>query len=61
MYIIPKPGLRVMWPLSRRPLPPEGADVPENSYWIRRLRDGDAELADKPPEPIEAQFEGEPE
>lgn len=31
------------------PLPAEGADVPDNAYWRRRLRDGDVTIiADEP-------------
>lgn len=28
-------------PISRRKLPPEGAKVPDTSYWRRRLKDKD--------------------
>lgn len=42
MKVKPAPGLLVRDPISRRPLPPEGADVPDDStYWVRRLLDGD--------------------
>lgn len=35
-------------PVTRRPLPPEGAEVPETTYWHRRLRDGDVLAAAAP-------------
>lgn len=46
------PGAVIRDPNTKRPLPPEGADVPETSYWIRRLGDGvtgDVVLVDHPP------------
>jgi hypothetical protein len=41
VWVRPKEGLRVIDPENRRPIPAEGADVPRNTYWTRRLRDGD--------------------
>lgn len=38
-----RPGVIIRDPHTRRPLASEGADVPETSYWLRRLRDGDVE------------------
>lgn len=35
------PGLLVRDPVSKRALPEEGREVPESSYWMRRLRAGD--------------------
>jgi hypothetical protein len=49
MFVIPKPGVRV-----RRPVPPyahvpvEGLEVPEESYWLRKVSDGDL-LIGQPP------------
>ena len=37
-------------PATRIPLPKEGAEVPENAYWMTRLRHGDVELVEKPAE-----------
>lgn len=37
----PAPGLVVRDPATRQALPAEGAEVPRNTYWMRRLRDGD--------------------
>lgn len=33
-------------------LPPEGRDVPETDYWLRRLREGDAVLTEPPSEQV---------
>lgn len=42
MHVKPKtPELVIRDPRSRTKLPPEGALVPDTSYWFRRLRDGD--------------------
>lgn len=41
MLVKPKPGLVVRDPISKQPLPPEGREVPAESYWLRRLRSGD--------------------
>lgn len=41
MFVQPKQGLQVRDPVSYQPLPPEGAEVPRDSYWLRRLRSGD--------------------
>lgn len=41
MYVIPQPGRLVRDPLTGIPLPEIGADVPETSYWLRRLTVGD--------------------
>lgn len=49
MFVKPAPGLRIRGP-NRQLLPAEGAEVPESSFWMRRLRSGDVALA---PAPIE--------
>lgn len=41
MKVKPSPGLLVRDPDTRRPLPPEGMDVPESVHWGRRLAAGD--------------------
>lgn len=48
MFVKPREGLVVRDPVSKRPLPAEGAEVPETGYWFRRLRDNDVVEA-KPP------------
>ena len=46
--IKPRPGLRVMIPESRGFVPENGMPVNLNTYWLRRLRDGDVVLAPQP-------------
>jgi hypothetical protein len=41
MRVKPAAGRNVRDPITKRHLPTDGADVPESTYWIRRLRDGD--------------------
>lgn len=41
MHVKPKAGLLVRDPANRGPLPASGRKVPQNEYWMRRLRDGD--------------------
>ena len=40
-YVKPERGKRVPNPDTGVPLPVEGAQVPKNQYWLRRLQDGD--------------------
>lgn len=42
IFIKPAPGLLVRDPVTARPLRPAGETKPKSSYWLRRLRDGDA-------------------
>lgn len=35
-------------PHTKRPLPAEGAQVPDSSFWLRRLRDGDVVRVEEP-------------
>lgn len=44
MFVKPAEGLQVRDPVTRRLLPAEGKEVPENVYWIRRLRSKDIVL-----------------
>jgi len=48
MYVIPTKGFTVRDPVTKRALPPEGADVPDNIFWQRRLRDGDVTIGTPP-------------
>lgn len=54
LYIKPAPGLLVLDPLTRKPLENGGEPKPADTYWMRRLADGDvieipgAEPARKP-------------
>jgi hypothetical protein len=41
MFVKPAPGLKVRDEISRLHLPAEGREVPESSYWLRRLASGD--------------------
>lgn len=44
MFVKPAEGLQVRDPVTRRLLPVEGKEVPENVYWMRRLRSKDIVL-----------------
>ncbi len=48
MRVIPAPGLIVHDPERGDPLPPEGRDVVDSSYWYRRVRDGDVTVVETP-------------
>jgi hypothetical protein len=48
MLVKPAPGLKVRYPESRLHLAEESAEVPESSYWLRRLACGDVVKADPP-------------
>lgn len=41
MFVKPNNGLSVRDPVKGTPLPEKGAEVPDNTFWQRRLRDGD--------------------
>lgn len=47
------PGTIVRDPHTKRPLPDEGAEVADSSYWHRRLRSGDITLVEGGPVPPE--------
>jgi hypothetical protein len=46
--LMPAPGRAVRDPLSLTLLPGAGARVAINSFWRRRLRDGDVSIVDEP-------------
>ncbi|XTZ40070.1 DUF2635 domain-containing protein [Salmonella enterica] len=46
MFVKPKAGVSVRCPVRGEALPKEGARVPDNTFWRRRLRDGDVELVE---------------
>lgn len=49
MFIKPKPGLKVWDPKARRHMPVAGMEVPDgDTYWVRRLVDGDVLIAQPP-------------
>lgn len=41
MKVKPNPGKLMRDPVTRMPLPAEGKEVPNNSFWRRRIKDGD--------------------
>ena len=41
MFIRPVEGRLVRDPVTKRHLPAAGAEVPESTYWIRRIEGGD--------------------
>lgn len=47
IFVRPMSGLRVLDP-EGKPLPVDGASVPDNAFWQRRLAKGEVERADVP-------------
>ncbi len=45
------PNAVIRDPQTKRPLPPEGGEVPEDNFWLRRLRDGDVVRVHEPTPP----------
>jgi hypothetical protein len=54
MFVKPAASLRVLDPVHKQPMAPEGREVPDIAYWHRRLRDGDVVLANAEPAASEA-------
>ena len=54
MFVKPVPGRMIRWPRTMTPLREAGEHVPENTYWLRALRDGDVETAEPPQAPAQA-------
>lgn len=48
IYVVPATGLTVINPANGQPLPPEGAEVVRDTYWIRRIDDGDVSVGAAP-------------
>lgn len=44
MRVYPVPGSVILDPHTKQPVPFEGKDVPEDTYWHLALRDGDLTL-----------------
>ena len=44
MFVLPAPGRKVRDPITKKHLPAGGKEVPESTYWIRRIRCGDVVL-----------------
>lgn len=53
LFVRPGPGLIVRDPETKAPLPAEGREVPLDTYWFRRLQDGDV-VEEQPPVEQEA-------
>ena len=50
MFVLPKNGYKIPDPSLSDFLPEQGREVEKNTYWVRRLRDGD--VSEKsPPKP----------
>ncbi|AQS88269.1 hypothetical protein AA101099_1775 [Neoasaia chiangmaiensis NBRC 101099] len=52
MLVKPALGRAVRWPGTRRLLAESGQDVPETSFWLLALHNGDVEKVD--PSPVKA-------
>lgn len=48
LFVKPATGVSVVNPDTGLPIPPEGACVPNDKYWRRRLNDGDVTEAVQP-------------
>lgn len=48
IFLKPGPGRRLKDPKTFDVVPPGGAWKPKTVFWLRRLRDGDAVIADPP-------------
>jgi hypothetical protein len=57
MFVKPAPGTKVRDPISRLHIPESGVEVPESSYWIRRVQSGDVVRVDA--QPAAANVKGE--
>ena len=42
IFLRPSPGLKVKDPVTGTPLKAEGELKPATTYWLRRVKDGDA-------------------
>ena len=49
MFVRPAEGMKILDPQTRRTIPETGANVPEDGYWHRLLRDGDVIATDPAP------------
>ena len=47
-FLIPKEGLKVLDPTTFIALPPEGQEKAIDSYWLRRIEDGDVRVRTQP-------------
>lgn len=44
MFIKPHNNLKIRDPQTQRHIPPEGTEVHESSFWLRRIQDGDVSV-----------------
>jgi len=52
LFVIPEPGIQVLNPDNQMvPLKIDGEYVPDNSYWRRRITQGDVSPGKEPTEP----------
>lgn len=51
MKVVPRTGMVVIDPATSQPLPVSGASVEMDSYWVRRLNDGDVTEAEEQQQP----------
>ena len=59
-FVKPANGKRPVYPRSQRRLPPEGAWVNFDLYWLRRVKEGAAEISNPPKAPSERGKRGKP-
>lgn len=48
IYVVPLEGLTVRIPKHKTKLPEQGAWVPAENYWLRRISDGSVREAEPP-------------
>jgi hypothetical protein len=61
MHVVPVPGRTVRDPTTMQILPEEGWTVSRfDTFWHRRIADGDVTIEDDPAEPDAAAAEGDP-
>jgi hypothetical protein len=48
IFVKPEPGRIVRDPITMQPLPGDGDEKPRDTYWLRRLADGDVTEAAPP-------------
>lgn len=51
MFIKPMPGVLVRDPVSKELLPPDGRNVEESGFWLRRIAEGAVEVVVTTPHP----------
>lgn len=59
-FVTPKPGLTIRDPQTLAVLPAEGAEVPHNAYWQRRIQAGDVTVRKAKPSKATAKPAGKP-